>query len=391
MSKMSKRIAAEEKKLAELEIQAKSNWIKADYKLYGELLEKSKNRTQDKLAKMELKLMEQKSPGDEVKSGIADAVADKKMNPKAKGAKGEKEPSKKKKVTFEPTFEDDDEDEDKEVEALRQALNSAEKASGKQSQKIVPPKKRYAGERGEKFEQWERAIDIWRRKWEREGVSDERLGEELMEIVEGDAVDVVYARVPKGEETFSKVMKALKDNYGRKNMPEATAVMREFQQLERGKSKLRDFLNSHISRRSKAIGAGHQVCPETSGNHLLETANLAANLHSQVISMCSAKPDGLTQRGLPKYAAVMEELERLAQSYETTDDRGGRRALMTLGGKEQIGGKQGQKDGGKSSWKGNGHGGKGGGKKGKGKSKGKGKGKGKAGKGKGGERRQRCR
>ena len=249
------------------------------------------------------------------------------------------------------------------------------KPSKNSGPKLVPPKKKYGGGKSEDFDAWMRSIRIWSSKYPT--YSSHELGAELMEVIEGDAEGVVFARVQEGEETFEEIMTALLDAYGKKSMPKATEYTRAFSNCRRGKKQLREFLNEYVSLRAKAMAAGEQMCDNTSGTKLLEAAELSAALHAQMLTNVVREPDSMSKNGLPRYENMMRSLDMLAQSYEAGDSKREKTVLMT----ERKGGTTG-KDGGKGKGK-NGKGGKGKGGKGKGKGKGgKGAGKG-AGKGKG--------
>ena len=105
--------------------------------------------------------------------------------------------------------------------------------------RIVPPRKTFSGSATEDFEKFERAVEIWKGKYMM--VSDRRLGSELMEVITGDAEDIVFARVKKGAEDIDSIMEALSQVYGPRLMPKTTAAINEFEDFRRGKRTLRTF------------------------------------------------------------------------------------------------------------------------------------------------------
>ena len=174
-------------------------------------------------------------------------------------------------------------------------------------------------------------------------------------------------------------------------MPKATSAVENFARCTRGKKTLRSFLSEYGELRAKAMAAGEQMCPTTSGTKLLKAAELSAALHTQILATIAAKGEiNAAGQHLPSFDSVLEQLEILAQTYEAQDaEKKERTAFATLseggGGKgfgDQGAGGQGAGKGkgrGKGAGKGkDGRQGKGGGK-GNGGGKGKGGGKAKAG------------
>ena len=243
--------------------------------------------------------------------------------------------------------------------------------------RVEPPKKSFDGT-GD-FEAFSRAVTIWSQKYPA-SVTDHQLGAELIEVVTGEAQETVFAHVPEGAETGEMIMAALRRRYGKKAMPKAMSAVENLASCKRGKKTLRSFLNDYASLRAKAETAGEVMCPNTSGTKLLSAAGLSPALHTQVLSLIAAQ-GGKGFQNMPTYDSVLDQLEILAQTYEAQDVSGETRKEKTVYLSEQKGAKKGKGKGkgkgkDKHGEKGKGKG-KNRGKDGKGKAKGKGKGAGK--------------
>jgi len=185
----------------------------------------------------------------------------------------------------------------------------------KKTAKLVPPKKQYSGQDADDFENWKRAVQIWRNKFP--WVSDKRMGAELMEVITDKAETTVYASIPDGEETYSRIMKILELRHGKRAMPKTMEYSLKFQKCVRGKETMREFLNTYSMLKAKAEQCGEQMCPLTAGTKLLNAAELGPSSHSSVLATLS-KSSG--PNNMPTYEDVLEQLELLAQTYEAFDD-----------------------------------------------------------------------
>ena len=303
------------------------------------------------------------------------------------------------KAKLEPTFAEPTPEEAAKLVAAAEPKEGA--GVEEKKRKLEPPKCKFDGS-GD-YEVFRRQVKVWLSKYP-DVYQEQQLGAELMEVLSGDAIEAVFAVVDEGAEAISIIMQALDDRYGKAAMPKATSAVEQFASCKRGKRTLRTFLRDYTALRSKAQRAGKVMCPNTSGTDLLMAAELSAALHTQVLSTIAASgKEGALRKDMPAYAAVLEQLEILAQTYEAQDDnKKERRAMLTSteedssskgkdswkkgagkGGWQKFGGKGAGKGGWqKNSGKGGKYGGGKGGKFGKGGGK-TGKGGGKAGKGMG--------
>ena len=185
----------------------KSNWIKADFVKYSELLEK-----------MHAGAAEEPPTEEPVFPPASDdepsplPTKPPRMGPSAaaKGAKGPVDP-KPPRVSFEsdpkPPRGSDDEP--------------------SRVRKLEPPKVRFSG--SEDYEIFKRQVLIWESKYEGK-FSQSKLGAEVMEVLSEGALEAVFALVPEKQESLEKILKALDQRYGKKAMPKATSAV-EFCQV----------------------------------------------------------------------------------------------------------------------------------------------------------------
>ena len=351
----------DEAKLQELHLAAKGNWTKGQYKAYAELMKK----VADRKAKAELE-MEPTFP-DEAGAEPAKPSADAEM-PSAGAGKPSAGAEKPDAGAGKPS-----------AGAEKSGAVAAPKHT---ERKLEPPKCRYDGT-GD-YDVFRRQAQVWCDKYAECSYTEKQLGAELLEVLSGEAIGAVFATVEPGMEAVSYVFDALDARFGKKAMPKATSAVEELASCTRGKMSLRQFLNKYTELRAKAQRAGEIMCPNTSGTKLLKAAQLSAALHTQVLAtIASSGKPGAMVKNMPSYEAVLEQLNTLAEVYESQDAATKERRAFVAAQEEEPKGK-----GGWQSWdRGKAGGGYGAGKAGGGKGAGKaggGKGSGKAGGGKAG-------
>ncbi len=233
--------------------------------------------------------------------------------------------------------------------------------------RLVPPKKVFSGEDRDKYTNWRRSVVLWRSKYKH--ASSSRLGACLMEVIEGDAEDVIYAQLAEGEETYSAIMGILDSSYGEKGLPETLAAQHDYDSCARGKKSLTEFLLEFKTKRAKAVRHGLSASPETDGAKLLAKCELTTTQHAGILQTLrmEAKIAG-DDFVMPKYAETLAALETLAQTLAIQDQNaeGTRKRKAALVGASDAAPKwqrsdKGKKQSGKTkgAWKGDGKGQKG--------------------------------
>ena len=271
----------------------KKDWIKADYIKYSELLEKMHAGVPTEEPTFPPSDDDEPTPLPTKPTRVGPSAA-------AKGAKGPIDPK--------PSPE---------ARPAKVRFSGSEEYESSRVRKLEPPKVRFSG--SEEYETFKRQVLIWEGKYEGK-FSQLKLGAEVMEVLSDEALDAVFAHVPEKGERLDLIMAALDQRYGRKSMPKATSAVENFAKCVRGKRTLRSFLNEYTTLRAKAMAAGEQMCPVTSGTKLLKAAELSAALHTQILSQIAASGKiSASGKHLPSYADVLELLEILAQTYEAQE------------------------------------------------------------------------
>ena len=319
----------DEQKLNDLHVAAKGDWLKAQWKAYAELQKKVADRKEKDALEPTFPAVEGEIPGEKPGAAIPGAA-------KSVAAKS--------------------------VAANQGASNqgaanqdAANPGAAKQQRKLEPPKCRFDGT-GD-YETFRRQVLIWRNKYLECSYSEQEIGAELCEVLSDEAIGAVFAIVDEGAEAVSIVIEALDARFGRKAMPKATSAVEALASFTRGKLSLRQFLNKYTELRAKAQRAGEIMCPNTSGTKLLKAAELDGPIHAQLLATIAAsgKPGSMV-KNMPSYEAALEQLEILAEVYESQNEaKQSSKAFLASKLEEEPKGK------GKSgSWQSNGFQGKGG-------------------------------
>ena len=312
------------KKLEDMHLAAKGDWLKSKWKEYAELQKKVNDRKEKEELEPTFPAVEEIQVA--ASPGAAKSVA------ASSGAANH--------------------DAEKSGAANQGAANPG---AAKLQRKLEPPKCRFDGT-GD-YETFRRQVLIWRNKYLECSYSEQEIGAELCEVLSDEAIGAVFAIVDEGAEAVSIVIEALDARFGRKAMPKATSAVEALASFTRGKLSLRQFLNKYTELRAKAQRAGEIMCPNTSGTKLLKAAELDGPIHAQLLATIAAsgKPGSMV-KNMPSYEAALEQLEILAEVYESQNEaKQSSKAFLASKLEEEPKGK------GKSgSWQSNGFQGKGG-------------------------------
>ena len=234
--------------------------------------------------------------------------------------------------------------------------------------RLVPPKKTFSGESERaNYQNWRRGITVWRNQYDHQ--SESKLGAKLMEVVVGDAEDLVFATLEEGTELYDEIMRVLDGAFGERGLPESLSAINTYNACSREKDSLGTFLTKYKTARAKALKYGLTTSEKTDGAQLLQKAELTSTQATGVLQALRiesklAGEDFVT----PRYTPTLEALEMLAQTLAAQDVSQGRQkrpaALLAGqpepkyprkgkdgkdkgGGKGKYGGKKDGKNGGK--------------------------------------------
>ena len=249
------------------------------------------------------------------------------------------------------------------AKAVSQPIEVEPDSEDDRDPRLVVPKKTFAGEQErEQYRNWRRGISIWRSQYSKQ--SEQKLGAKLMEVLLGDAEDIVFATLPSGGESYSAILEVLDSAFGDKGLPEALSALNDFNACVRGKQTLASFIVRFKTLRAKAMKYGLTPSEATDGAILLQKAELTSTQHTGIVQTLriEAKVQG-AEFTTPKYAPTLEALETLAQTLQTQDvaqGRGKRQAVFVA--EEQPGAKRARVETliGNKGKKGDGKGGRGG-------------------------------